>query len=359
MKKVFYLVSVVLFAGSLMLQSCSKDDDNKPADEQKTEVEKDKTPEIKEDNTKIEGIIVDEQKKEENENYVGTISIPDSSKEESIPSEGEGSGSTDKPSTDPSDTPSTDPDAPVSNPNEGGEGSTTEGGNQHIDLVIKEVGGIPTISIAEEDQDKIKGGKDLENYLDVLEALVKDEKNTQLKDQVFTINFTQTDDSNIGVFGSDYDYRQSVKNHPSLKLALDFSNSTEEEISAGLFDNSPNVVAIVFSENVKKIGKGAINSAIDPETGIGLKSVTLLNPTPVELDGVYYEIFNTDNKELTFYVPEASVEAYKAAWGKDVQLSGGVSLVDYLSTHILAIGTKAEANQESKEEAKEETNEAE
>lgn len=344
MKKVFYLVSVVLFAGSLALQSCHKDDDNNPSEEPKTEVEKDKAPEIKEDNTKIEGIIVDEQKKEENENYVGTISIPDSSDEEAKPSEGEGSGSTDKPSTDPSDTPSTDPDAPVTNPSEGGESSTTEGGNQHIDLVIKEVGGISTISIAEEDQDKIKGGKDLENYLDVLDALVNDEKNTQLKDQVFTINFTQTDDSNIGVFGSDYDYRQSVKNHPSLKLALDFSNSTEEEISAGLFDATPNVVAIVFSENVKKIGKGCLNAAT------GLTSVTLLNPTPVELDGIYYEIFNTDNKDLTFYVPEGSVDAYKAAWGQDVQLSGGVSLIEYLSTHILAIGTKEEAKEEAKEE---------
>ena len=63
--------------------------------------------------------------------------------------------------------------------------------------------------------------------------------------------------------------------------------------------------SIEIASGVRKIGRGTFNYCKD------LKSVTVLSETPPELsEEAFYKV---DKEEVTIYVPEQAVEAYKAA----------------------------------------------
>ena len=86
-------------------------------------------------------------------------------------------------------------------------------------------------------------------------------------------------------------------------------SSDVKVIGDDAFSYCDGLTSITIPESVIAIGNGAFSGCS------GLKSVTVYNPTPVQT-GWFLGVFNgVDYDNCTLYVPESSIEAYKAAEG--------------------------------------------
>ena len=71
---------------------------------------------------------------------------------------------------------------------------------------------------------------------------------------------------------------------------------------------------ITFGSSVTNIGIDWAGTGYDPFIGTDLKTIYLLNPTPPEINR-RYDFADDICENVTLYVPEGSLEAYKNAYG--------------------------------------------
>lgn len=167
---------------------------------------------------------------------------------------------------------------------------------------------ISTITISEE----ITNADKLDDYL----SSIKETDSTYTLPLYYDITSNETT--------NEYDYRLVLQKYENIKLVLDFSQSTIENLDAGLFDNTQNIRAVILPPTLKFIGSGALN-------GKQIESITFLSDEPPTLDN---GAFADDNNVLNIYVPSTSVDKYISQWSEKFSYKA-----DWFKIHIFAIPT--------------------